>query len=299
MKAIFFMFMMKKKRRISSTVLYTWLCLLPLQLHSRTDTAGGEFFTDLEKILRSDYLLCTGDSTERSLDELIRWRQTIDSATSGDDYPVIVRKFTEETGISAANARPCEIVRWMQRFEQQIRETYRFLSDERDSAIQRHDDSLFLLHELESVIRSAWDLVAIPFGLSLRSVRILMRRSNLAPVTASGATLMCDSLPVGIFAFNAAFHFSKDDRYWCYELESSSCNLDSLDTWARPMMDYLAAEIEKRTSQPPDHIYRIGRFDIVPGRLSICKLWNFPSATAYVGLARANNRFYAKVIVQQ
>ncbi|MBN1309685.1 MAG: hypothetical protein JXA18_17320 [Chitinispirillaceae bacterium] len=270
----------------------------PFPLNGQSDSSKQRFFSDLEKTLRSDYLLCTGDSADRSLDELMRWRREIDSVIAGDDYPVIVRTFTEETGIPAAAARPCEIVRWMQRTARQIRETAQFLSDERDSAIERHNDSLYLLHELAGVKSAAYDLATIPFGLSQRSVRILMRRGNMAPPAGNEAVLICDSLLLGIMAFKAAFHFSKEKHYWCYELESSSCSLDSLDTWARPMMDYLAAEIEKRTSRPPDHIYRIGRFDIVPGRLSICKLWNFQSATAYVGLARAKNRFYAKTIVQ-
>ncbi len=266
-------------------------------ISAQTDSTKQEFFNDLEKNLRSDYLLCTGDSAARTLDELITWRRSIDSAIAAADYPMIVRKFTEETGIPAADARPCEVVRWMQKMEEQLRETSSFLTEARTRATQRRNDSLFLMKELESVKRASYDLAEIPFNLSQRAFRIMARRNRLS-ITDEGSVLRCDSVPLGMFAFKAAFHFSRDGRYWCYEIESPTCSPDSLDTWARPMMDYIAAFLETRSSVPPDHIYRIGQLDIVPGRLAICKLWSFHLATAYVGLARTKNRFYAKAIVR-
>ena len=292
--------MNKKIVRACKIITFVGFCILPSVLFGQIDTTEGrQFFTDLEKTLRTDYLLCTGDSAARTLDELIEWRRSIDSIIAGAEYPVIVRKFTEETGISAADARPCEIIRWMESVERQYDETSRFLAVERDNLLRRRNDSLYLLHELAGAQRAAYDLAAIPFGISRHSVVLLAQRGKLSPITgAKGTPVVCDSVPIGIMTFKAAFHFLKDDRYWCYDLESETCSIDSLDSWARPLMDYLAAHIETSTSRPPDHIYRVGLFDIVPGRLSICKLWNFESATAYAGFARVKNRFYAKAIVQ-
>ncbi len=264
-----------------------------------TDTTESHFFSDIENTIRSDYRLCTGDSTAVSIRELIEWRRSLDSIIESALYPEIVREFTRETGIAAADARPCEIIKWMKSKELERQETGRYLSDERRKLLEQYSDSVYLLHELAGVKRAAYDLASIPFGLSRRSVIILARRSNFSPDEGSESMpVVCSSVPLGMMSFKAAFHFTKDNRYWCYELESGTCGLDSLDSYARSMMDYLAAYMEKSTSQPPAHIYRVGMLDIVPGKLSICKLWDFESAVAYIGLAREKNRFYAKAIVK-
>jgi hypothetical protein len=95
-----------------------------------SDNAQQRFFGDLEATLRSDYVLCSGDSTHRPLSELIAWRRSIDSIITRTDYPAVVRKFTDETGIHPSQARPCEIVRWQHLRQQKQQEAARFLNDE-------------------------------------------------------------------------------------------------------------------------------------------------------------------------
>jgi hypothetical protein len=267
-------------------------------LQAQEDTARKPFFDSLETVLRADYRLCTADSSLRSLSDILKWKRAIDSISESTDYPVIVRQFSEETGIRPADARPCEIVRWLLSVEKQVQESARFLEEEHSRAIQKYNDSLRLARELAGTVRAPYDLKAIPFGLSLAGFTTIAARNNLPPVEKEGMVVRCDQFPVGVMSFKAAFHFNRDERYWCYELESAAFGYDSLDTGARPMMDFLAARIEAATGKAPDHIYRVGQFDIVPGRLSICKYWNFDKAVAYVGLARTANRFYAKTIMQ-
>ena len=265
----------------------------------RTDSTRQQFFDTLATTLHADYRLCTADSSPRQLVFLLKWRQSIDSAVAGADYPAIVRKFSDETGIRAADARPCEIIQWMREFENRRQENVDYLSAERDSLIQIHNDSLYLVHELQSVTARGYDIAGIPFGLPQQALLLLARRNRLVPLVKNpGDAIIFDSIVAGRKPCRAALHFSTENRYSWYELESSTCGTDSLDFWMRPMMDSIAADLEKRTSQPPDHIYRVGRFDIVPGRLAICKLWEFSDAFAYVGLSRIGNRFYAKAIVR-
>lgn len=274
------------------------LVLLVHTINAELDSTEAAFFTELETSLRADYRLCTGDTSHRTLEYLVSWHRSIETTLSSPDYPVIVRKYSEETGILPADARPCEIVMWTRRSEQQVKEASGFLSNERKRLIRKRNESLFLAHELAGVKKASYDFSGIPFGLSKRGFLILAEWNGLAPVTDEGNSVRCDSAALGMYTFRTAFHFNRRGRYWCYEIESETCSADSIDLWARGLMDYMAAHIQKSTGAEPNHIYRIGQFDIVAGRLAICKLWTFGKAAAYVGLCRSKNRYYAKTIVQ-
>jgi len=260
--------------------------------------SADRFFLDLEKSLLSDYRLCTGDSSELSLDDLLLWRQSVDSVTAEPDYPLMVRKFTEETGIAASAVRPCEIVRWMSELERRISETENFLALQRTKAENRHRDSLKLARELSALVAQPYDFGPFPFGLSQHGFMVLASQKEIPAQVDRPEIVRCGQVTINTVECASACHFSSDDRYWCYELESVDCALDSLEIGARRHARIIAADFENRVQRSPDHVYRVGRFDIVPGRLAICSLWNLPDATAYVGLARSGNRFYAKMIVK-
>ena len=271
-------------------------CLQPVS--AQADTLRREFFDSLEIQLLADYRLCTSDSSARPLDFLLKWKKSIDIFSESDNYPSIVKKFTAETGMRPADARPCEIYRWFNMTASELRESSRLLDDQRTRDIQEYNDSVNLVHELAGSIRAPYDIKSIPFGLSARAFSSMAKRNGLPPLALEENIFRCDNFPVGVQSFKAAFHFNRDGRYWCYEFESETFGFDSLNTGARQMMDFLSAQMEMKTEKSPDHIYRVGQFDIVPGRLAICRLWNFDNAMVYVGLARAANRFYAKTIVQ-
>lgn len=274
--------------------------VFPLFASGEGDDAesADRFFSDLENNLISDYRLCTGDSSELSLDDLLQWRQSIDSITAEPDYSLMVRKFTEETGIAASTVRPCEIVRWMSELERRINETEDFLALQRTKAENRHHDSLKLARELSALVIQPYDFAPFPFGLSQQSFMVLARQKDIPAQVDRPEIVSYGQVMINTVECRSAFHFSSDDRYWCYELESVDCALDSLEIGARRYAQIIAADFENRVQRSPDHVYRVGRFDIVPGRLAICLLWNFPEATVYVGLARSVNRFYAKMIVR-
>lgn len=259
----------------------------------------SDFFNELEESLRTDYLLCTGDSTIRSTKELLEWRNAIDSITKSDDYPTILRKYLEETGIHPSDARPCEIVQWMEHIEMEIRKTSALLERKRKQVLQQKRELLLLRKELVGLTPASYDIGSLPFGISRTGFELLYKNDSLPSYTVNRRVLYCDSMTLGDFTCKCAFHFNRDDRYWCYELESPTFGYDSLDSGARRFVDTMATYMKDKTNTPPGHIYRVGRFDIVPGRLANCQVWNFPSASVYIGLARIKNRFYAKTIVQQ
>jgi hypothetical protein len=263
------------------------------------DSTRIVFLDSLETVLRSDYLRCTNDSSDLPTKELLSWRRSIDSVIARPDYPLVAKKYFLETGISPANARPCEIVQWLRTFEMQLQYYTDVLAEAKTQRIKERDDSLYLANQLSTATKATYDFLDIPFGISRRAFILIANARGLPKPVGQGGFLRFDSLMYGDLFFKIAFHFSKDNHYRCYEIESSSCSLDSLDLWARPIMLYMAAQFEIKISTPPDHLYRIGLFDIVPGRLAICKLWNFSDANAYFGLARTANRFYAKAIIQK
>ena len=44
--------------------------------------------------------------------DLIKWKTGIDSITDSENFKMLVRSFSEETGLNPSDARPCEIIAW-------------------------------------------------------------------------------------------------------------------------------------------------------------------------------------------
>lgn len=279
------------------------ICLLAtgktLPASAQPDSAQRAFFLEQEKVLQDDYRLCSGDSTKRPTAHLLQWKKQIDSLTSSPDYPTIIRKFALETGLSPQDVRPCEVAIWLKKVAREIEESTTFLTEKRSAAIKRRHDSLFVAHELVTTTSALYDIKGIPFGISLRGFTLLAAQAGLNKLSSSARVLRYDSLQLGTLFVNAAFHFSKESHYWCYELESALFPSDSLDSQARSFCKRMTSQFIKIANREPDHIYRVGRYDIIPGRLAICKLWSFKEGTVYIGLARNSQHYYAKTIVQE
>lgn len=289
---------MKMSHRSIPLLLFLFFLLSgPDETPAELDSAKIRFIDTLNLQMLEDYRLCTGDSAEVDVYDLLKWRESIDSVITSGNYGTIAKKYFEETGLSPANVRPCEIVGWMRGLERQMLEYSGVLDSSREMILKKREDSLYLARELAANPAAPYDLLRLPFGISRRAFTISMRTRRAGVATEGKQFIRYDSVPYGVQAFRVAFHFSRDDKYESYEIESNSSHYDSLNTRIRPKMLYMATLFQTTVNTPPDHIYRVGQFDIVPGRLAICKLWNFPRAVAYFGLARNKTRFYAKAIV--
>jgi hypothetical protein len=64
----------------------------------------------------------------------------------------------------------------------------------------------------------------------------------------------------------------------------------------RPQAKQLVAAFEKRFGPAP-HLFRIGDFDIRPGRLTPYARWNGERYEAYVGMTMEEYRYRAKALV--
>lgn len=280
-------------------LLFLSICSLPCTSRAELDSSQSALLDTIDANLRSDYRLCTGDSSELSVAALLEWRKKLDKTITSTNYAAITKKYFKETGLSPADVRPCEIIAWITAHEEEMNSYAALLDESRDTIQQRRDDSLSMAADYAKNPEAPFDLLGVPFGITRRS--FMTRAATLRHYTFidRGLLVVVDDFPGDCSTCSVAFHFTSDSIYRAYEMESEMCAFDSLNTRARPIMVCMASQLEARTATPPDHIYRVGQFDIVPGRLAICRLWTFPNANAYIGLARSGNSFYAKTIVQQ
>ncbi|NLD98374.1 MAG: hypothetical protein GX640_00740 [Fibrobacter sp.] len=254
------------------------------------------FYSNVELSIQQDYWLCTGDSIRLSRADLIKWKTGIDSITDSENFKMLVRSFSEETGLNPSDARPCEIIAWKKNRDKQKQEHDLIYKESERIHSQKKADSLFIIEELNGKVSRPFDFHEIPFGVSKRCVQLLGELKKI-PFTETDDYLQIDSVYIDGQKLRAAFFFDQNQKYCRYELESLSGPLDSLDWWIRPRADSIRTYFQKRIGSAPDHSYRTGRFDIVQGRLAITDLWNLKDASVYVGLATYKYRYYGKAVV--
>ena len=267
-------------------------------LYASEKDSGKAFFDTLEMTLRADYILCTRDSSEQSVHDLLRWKKGLDQIISSPLYGGLLKEFHKETGIRPDDVRPCEIISWKQAKDAELQEIELLLQEEQERETLKRADSLFAEQELSKAKTTSVDFDGIPFGVSKRGLRILAARAGLMLID-EGNYLRGEELQIGTSTFRGAFYLDKDGRYWKYELESVTGSLDSLDSFIRPQADVLSRYFEERSGSPPDHLYRIGRFDIVQGRLAVHSMWDLGNVAIFTGLATWKYRYYAKAVVSR
>ncbi len=253
------------------------------------------FFSELEKNILQEYLLCTGDSLP-SRKALLKWKSNINFLTESQDYPALVKKYAKETGINPIDALPCEIINWS---IQQLRgknEAAEILEQSKRQILSKRADSLYLHQQLSKNPAKPYQFENIPFGITKKG--FMLQTEQFRNLTDDQNSVIVDSIILGSLVLKAAFHFDRNGLLSQYELESACAPLDSLDPWVRPQADSMAAFMQRKIGSVADHSYRVGRFDITQGRLAILKLWNLPEASVYAGLATSNYRYYAKLIVK-
>ncbi len=259
------------------------------------EASDSLFFSELEKNILRDYQLCTGDSMP-SRRTLLKWKSEISFITESQDYTALVKKYADETGINPLDVRPCQIINWSIQQLREKNETEALLVQSKREILNKRADSLYLHQELSKKPARPYQFRNIPFGITKKGFMLLTEKHwNLSN---EGNSVFVDSILIGSLVLKAAFHFDKNGLLSQYELESASAPLDSLDSWVRPQADSIAAFMQRKIGTAADQSYRVGRFEITQGKLAILKLWNFPEASVYAGLATNNYRYYAKLIVK-
>ncbi|MDO5576035.1 MAG: hypothetical protein Q4F84_03070 [Fibrobacter sp.] len=279
--------------------LLTFLFLLLIYKDSscNENSFGKDVLDNMELSIRSRYKTCTRDSSFQTLNSLLSWKYSIDSLTGLPEYPDMLRKYQEETRVNPDSITPCDIKNWQERNLKEKAET--------DSVIQKHVDlskkkkkNMALIQKsISDHKRSSLDFLEIPFGITKNTFHFLVKQTDLIIGHETEQYAALDSIFLGNYSYSCAFHFDADSNYYKYELESESFPLDSLDKKVRLIADNLIFYFRQKSGKPPDHSYRVGRFDIVSGRLSALAMWRINDTFVYIGLASHKYNYYAKAIV--
>jgi hypothetical protein len=254
------------------------------------------FFDTLESSLRDDYRLCTGDLRSLPMSELLLWKKQMDTFLEGSSFDTIVRQFYLETGLPAYSVRPCEIIIWYHNHEKNINDAVSLFAADVAARQKSAQDSLMIISLLKIAETTPFDCVGIPFGITKKALITMLHRVFTEPFSDEGTMIQYNRVIIDGISVKAAFHIDKNGYYRMYELESEGGPLDSLNSKVRLESAELAAFIETKTGLAPDHIFRIGRFDITQGRLAIERSWNHTPVSAFTGISTFKYHYYGKAI---
>jgi hypothetical protein len=263
--------------------------------------AGAEdvkpFFDTLESTLRQQYTYCTGDSSYKSRAEILVWKKKIEMFAESDSFGQISKTFFSETGLSPSDVYICELINWYESRTDGTNDYIKLIANDIKKREQRKADSLLIANIYKETEISPFDFAGIPFGVSKKWFQMIMEWKFPKKYVDQGECIQYKGLMVDDMTLNAAFHFDKEGNYRMYELECEEGPLDSLNTKVRNDVAVLGSIIEGSCGMAPDHIYRIGRFDITQGHLTVERLWNTKQISAFVGIATYHYKYYGKAVV--
>lgn len=248
--------------------------------------ADSVFFAKLEGTLRADYFSCTGDTTQLPVGELVLWKHWIDSIIGAPDYPAAAKEYRKKTGRSPVQDGPCVVVMW-KRWSDSLAAV--------DSITAR--EKADLKAEVDSLRKRPCDIAGIPFGVTRQSFALLAGKARITMLSDQGEVMLCRKIPVGKLILAGQFHFNEKGRLDRYELEGPSFPVDSLNGAVWPLVEQLTAIFQHAIGDPPLLVNRIGRHEIVEGKLSICKVWSEPRWSVTIGISVKDFRYYAKMVV--
>ncbi len=255
----------------------------------------SSFFHLQESELRRQYELCTKDSSDPSLEHILRWRDQLSIELNSAKYPILRRQYLSQHS-NNTNYYPCEVLNWHRARLKAIDKKESDIQQRASGRIDSILDSAALATHFASLVSSPFDFDGIPFGASAHMVgKYCMRNLGLALEQRASYAFGSD---VHIFGerFSIIF-FYKGDSLVRYEIESTmTYPSDSLDIVVREQTKHLTDHLQRRIG-PPDHLYRIGFFDIKSGLLTPYARWQDNGYTAIVGIVREKNSYFAKARV--
>ncbi len=266
-----------------------------LSPNAGSNSSDSLFFTDIENQLRRDYQICTKDSSNVSMKQILQWKKDIDSITQSPEYSSIVKEFYV-INKNDSKALPCQIVLW---YRNQLQSKHRFDSLSLVKKLKEDgqiSDSLVISAELTKVRKMTYDYKNIPFGISKKAFLFIAKNAGLTPLIDEGKFICYENSDDSVFK-SVAFHFDNKGKFFSYEIESISLPLDSVDSHIRVYLDKLTMYFQKKLNQNPQQSNYIGNFEIVQGQLSISKMWVVQNTKIYIGIAAFNDRYYAKAII--
>jgi len=245
--------------------------------------------------LRTEYLICTGDTTTLTMPQLNKWKKTMDSLAADKGYKEKFDSYVRATGLRRQDVKPCEPVIFFERFEKQLAEMDNFVETQRKRREKSYRDSMSIITGLKNLKSHPIDILGIPAGVSKEVLLLIFARDSIKSKEMP-EFLRVDSVEFEGMIFTVAFYFDEKNRYYKYEMETKALAAQELDKTVREWANQLAKAYEKRLGLAGKR-NRIGFHDIKQGQLSIQTAWRGTNPTVLVGLAVHNNLYYAKTVV--
>jgi hypothetical protein len=283
--------------RILSTAHLIFFILLTIPLSSRAvdETGKDVFYQKRIDQVRKEYRDCTGDTSLIDSPTVIQWKTRLDEWLVTPQFDSVSKQYARVTGITG-DITPCELYVWVQNRKDAAQREFEADSMALSQRKKIIEDSLFLHEQLQTHLKGKADFYKIPFGITKRAFMLLYFNQFTDMVLDDYDRLVVKGFLIDSLRYDAAFYFGQYDSLLWYQLETPMFHSDSLDLSVRPLAENLANWVEKKLG-PPDHLYRIGFFDIVQDRLCPYKTWSTSTYDVYVGLATYKYRYYAKVVV--
>lgn len=244
------------------------------------------FFARLEGELRSDYFTCTGDTTQRPIEELVAWKHWTDSLVGLPDFNKTTKEYLKRTGRSPVKDGKCVVALWKLEVDS--------LAAIDSAATKEKAD---LKAEINAQPKYPCAIGNIPFGISRQSFITLAGKARFGMMSYEGEVMLCQKIPLGNTFLPGQFHFDTNGKFDRYELQGPSCPIDSLYISVWPLVETLTSFFWNTIGAPPVRVNRVNQQDIAEGKLSLCKVWSDPSWSVAVGLSVEKYRYYAKVVV--
>jgi len=245
--------------------------------------------------LKTEYLICTGDTTTLTMNELKKWKRTMDSLVADKGYKEKFDSYVRATGLRRQDVKPCEPVIFFERFEKQLAEMDNFVETQRKRREKSYRDSMSIVTGLKNLKSHPTDILGIPAGISKDVLLLIFARDSIKS-KETPEFLRVDSVEFEGMIFTVALYFDERGRYYKYEMETTALAAQELDKTVREWADQLSKAYEKRLGLAGKR-NRIGFHDIKQGQLSIQTAWRGTNPAVLVGLAVHNNLYYAKTVV--
>lgn len=254
----------------------------------------GEFFTELQGLLKTEYITCTHDSSAISFDSLIKWKEKINEQAKKPDFNRLMKEYIAHTG-DIKDVTPCKVFRWhndrIAYLSQQEDSIHKALISRADTAV----DSARLLYELKKNPVSPFDFDRIPFGVSRKTFKHLFSSAYTYSLEDEGRYFCVEPFPLRDCAFIMKFYFS-NNRFFKYEMEGYPVPAAVFETTLRMQASTLKDILEKKAGKP-DNLFRLGYFDIKKDTLSPYAVWEDKLHIASIVIGMKEYKYFTKAII--
>jgi len=256
------------------------------------DAPHAAFFDSMENHYKQEIVECGDNVAYMSKASIVAWKEHMTEVAQTPEYLALLKEYRKIVG-SSTTVLPCKVIAWNEQRRQLQAKKEEVLTKE----LLLHEDYENALRERDSLPKSVYDPLGIPFGISKRSFILLFKEKCPKPFVDMGYHIYITDMTWGDYNYLTAFYFDrKTDRLIRYEIESNAVVADNLNKTTRVDGENITRCLI-RDFGPPSKTFRIGFFDIKSNTLTPLSMWDADGFSVYVGLSMSKYRYYAKAVI--